>query len=389
MGGAAFVMIGSYDAYNYKNMLRFWDAMTTNAGNTSLENRTMAIITQNVLQNSHLTTQISVSLIASSIPPPSPSTLMQKLLVSPIGQSGPTDSVNFSTTVKSTTNSTSTTGSPSFPRRLLCHGFVCELGNELFQYASVLGLAFAMNRTAVFMGSKVLDKVLKSPTTHPTSQAELEARCAKADSVEEQSCCQFYDHLTQLDPQKDVKVSTYLQSWKYFEKFKARILELVQFSDSVVQEARNIVSDFKQKNNNFEVIGVHVRKGDFDILQNKKRGYVSASPEFIQRALGYFKERFPNASFVVASNDLVWCKGNFPKEFTLFYLENHSAAVDMAVLSMLDHVVITTGTFSWWAGYLNKGITVYLKDFIMPNTEIGDQFGKNGSDFIYPGWIPI
>lgn len=46
-------------------------------------------------------------------------------------------------------------------RKLLCHKFSGRLGNELFQYASVLGLAFTLNRTAVFKGSIFLEPALR------------------------------------------------------------------------------------------------------------------------------------------------------------------------------------------------------------------------------------
>ena len=43
--------------------------------------------------------------------------------------------------------------------KILCVVFLGRLGNELFQFASTLGLALAQNRTPVFVDAKVLPKV--------------------------------------------------------------------------------------------------------------------------------------------------------------------------------------------------------------------------------------
>ncbi|PVD31781.1 hypothetical protein C0Q70_07199 [Pomacea canaliculata] len=113
-----------------------------------------------------------------------------------------------------------------------------------------------------------------------------------------------------------------------------------------------------------------------------------ASPGFLKASFTYFQRLFANCTFVIASENTRWCRENTPPGAQVEYLDVHSPAVDMSVLVSMDHVITTFGSYSWWIGYLNEGITVYMKDFIVPGTHIGNMF-TNPDDYIYPGWVPV
>ncbi|KAK7501365.1 hypothetical protein BaRGS_00007490 [Batillaria attramentaria] len=276
--------------------------------------------------------------------------------------------------------------------KLICHYFTGRLGNEMFQYASILGLAYATNRTAVFMRSEQLDTVLEKPTTHPTKQKWLEARCLKAPKEKyERSCCTFNDQLFNLEPDFDYYIALYLMSWKYFKGADKEIRHALTFKQSIREEAAEIVRGYRQVFQGSTLIGVHARKGDLEDDYNTKLGYPTVTAEFFNRTVNYFENLFPKAVFIVASDSVRWCKANFPPGHTETIMENHSPAVDLLVLASLDHVAISFGSYSWWAGYLNQGKVVYVKNLItgVPNTSIGNTFGPDGKDFIYPTWTAI
>lgn len=316
------------------------------------------------------TSVISTSTLLSALLTTAPSTTMATLHTTPSSNS----------TIKTQGEGES---------KLVCHSFTGRLGNQLFQFASTLGISYTLNRVAVFKGASDLESWLKTSFKHPTRQAEFESRCDKAKSVGESSCCKYDERLTQLDPNFDYWVGMYLQSWKYFDQHKQRILQALTFSDSIVSTARDVVQQLREKYKNSTLIAVHNRRGDFASEHNRRLGYPTAPPEYFNRSMTYFKSRFSNPVFVVASEDINWCKANFPSGFEVTYLDQRPPAVDMRILSSLDHIVTTFGTFTWWAGYLNPGVTVYMKDFIVPNSFIGNQFEGNGTGYIYPEWIPI
>ena len=72
---------------------------------------------------------------------------------------------------------------------------------------------------------------------------------------------------------------------------------------------------------------------------------------YIREAMNQFD---PNSIFVVCSDHIAWSKklmSTFEKQF--FFLENTSLIEDFVMMTMCDHNIISSSTFSWWAAYLN------------------------------------
>ena len=60
---------------------------------------------------------------------------------------------------------------------------------------------------------------------------------------------------------------------------------------------------------------------------------------------------------------------------TCFHVKHLHLAIDMALLSMADHSIISYGTFGLWGALLaDGGETVMAKDFI--KTDVGDQMKR-------------
>ena len=98
--------------------------------------------------------------------------------------------------------------------------------------------------------------------------------------------------------------------------------------------------------------------------------------------MGYFRQKYKNAFFVVLSNDQKWCKDNIIGNNVIFS-DFRKAIIDMAVMSLCQHMIITVGTFGWWGGWLSGGIVIYLKDYPRP----GSYLAKSLVDYYPPDWI--
>lgn len=60
-------------------------------------------------------------------------------------------------------------------------------------------------------------------------------------------------------------------------------------------------------------------------------------------------------------------------------------AIDMALLSMSDHSIISYGTFGMWGALLaNKGETIMSKDFI--KTDIGERVNEAVKKYNVTNW---
>jgi galactoside 2-L-fucosyltransferase 1/2 len=150
----------------------------------------------------------------------------------------------------------------------------------------------------------------------------------------------------------------------------------------------------KQTKATVTIVGIHVRRGDMRRQGLEKIGYRLATAEYIERAMAYFEDLYwaPGDNkfmiFVVCSDDISW----FSREVNTYkayivYSHDHTAAEDMAVLSLCDHVITTVGTFSWWAGWLSGGTVVYYGGYPKPNTTLYQRMNKN--DFYPPEWIRL
>ena len=103
------------------------------------------------------------------------------------------------------------------------------------------------------------------------------------------------------------------------------------------------------------VVGVHIRRGD------RAPGGAAYAP-FSTLPASYYREAarlFPGASFLVFSDtadDIAWCRDHLGigEAARVRFGDGVDPIVDMFALANCDHVILSSGTFSWWAGYLGE-----------------------------------
>jgi len=165
--------------------------------------------------------------------------------------------------------------------------------------------------------------------------------------------------------------------------------ELRQFSTGFL--AANIPPGWSRAS--FVRVAVHIRRGDFLQRRKIRKGFTTATPRYLRRATGYFVERFARVQFVVASNDIPWCRLHLrslfpdPDRVNVTFSEGHSAGEDLALLTSCNHAVISTGTYGWWAAWLIDGMTVYYADFPRKGSSLGIR--SRVKDYYPSSWIAI
>lgn len=140
-------------------------------------------------------------------------------------------------------------------------------------------------------------------------------------------------------------------------------------------------------------VGVHVRRG-IDIVmneRNRRHGHVAATVDYYQRAMQMAKGDRENVVFVVCSDNPLWVKNNLPIEEkgTLFTCPGKQREVDMAILTLCDALVLSTGTFSWWSGFLNLKATkiIYYDNWPRPGSGLEKMVNK--SEHFPSFWTPL
>ena len=128
-----------------------------------------------------------------------------------------------------------------------------------------------------------------------------------------------------------------------------------------------------------------MRRGVFLRRKEIQKGRVVVNKEFLLKAMNWFHHQLKDARFVVVNNDQQWCKDNIHGE-DVFFSTFTEPILDMVILSLCNHTVMSTGTFSWWGAWLAGGTVVYCSDFPRPGSLL-DTKVLIRKDFYPPSWI--
>ena len=156
---------------------------------------------------------------------------------------------------------------------------------------------------------------------------------------------------------------------------------LFEFSDS------SMPNKTTNRTSSPRLVGIHVRRGDITNGTHHDYGQEPAPTDYFAHAVAHFRVKYPAALFFVISNDDAYCKTIFtgPK---FIFLEQHHEAVDLAILSLMDDLILSVGSYSWWAGYLSDAEeTLYYKFWPRNGSAMAKLF--HAPDYFLPQWIPL
>ena len=263
-----------------------------------------------------------------------------------------------------------------------------RLGNLLFAYASLLGIAKRNNKTVIlpndFPAFDVFDiKVETAPGKIINNYMMQYFNTHEIGSA-------FDEGTNDLPREYGVTLLGYYQSWKYFAEVKAEIRTQLTFKPHLLKQAKDFLAAVSRQIKGGEdvvYVGLHIRTGDTQLkwwLWFK--GYISATKEYYAHAMDYFAGRYPNVVFIVCSNDIEWSRQNIHHNQVVF--SNFTdPAIDLALLSLCNHTIISVGTFGWWAAWLANGETVYYDSWPRPGSILDKQTKKE--EYFLPDWIPM
>ena len=266
--------------------------------------------------------------------------------------------------------------------------FIGRLGNCLFEFASLLGIA-EHNRMKVVMTNVQTLTSIFSLKKRPSVDLLQEGK--RYVSFGERFGWGRWDNgtLTLALQQHNIILRGYFQSYLYFENIKTALHEELTFLPHVQSKGRSLVEQQYPgiwKNKNVKKIGVHIRRGDFTLSANQAIGRTVANKTYFQKAMKFMKDRFHNVIFIVASDDLQWAKSNLGST-SVVYSSGLSPGADLALLASCDHMIISSGSFSWWAAWLANGTTIYYELFPKPQSGLAAGFSRH--EYYPPHWIPM
>ena len=252
-----------------------------------------------------------------------------------------------------------------------------RVGNMMFEFASSLGIAKSLNYKHIIKPSHPLLKYFDIKNVMDMNITNirllLEHECNSKTWRDEKKYMSY-----------NLTLHGYFQSWKYFHNAANEVRRSFTIKTKYRHQARQFLDEHipeKYKT----LIGIHIRRGDFLTDVEKKLGRVVADKYYIEKSKRYFRQKYNNTIFVVISDDQKWCKQNVAGD-DVIYSSFKEPIIDMAIMTMCQHVITTCGTFSWWCGWLSHGTVIYLKDY--PVSGMYLSHATNFTKDVYmPDWI--
>ena len=259
-----------------------------------------------------------------------------------------------------------------------------RLGNVMFQYASLYGIARKNNRSAA------INTRLYKGLWDVFSNLTIPRKASSNGEVMRERRYGTYDPRFENLPDSDVSLRGYLQSWKYFQKYESEIRQQFAFKDSVLAEARDYLVNTSRRYKvspaagSITLVGVHIRRGDRTTAR-LSRYYRVADKSYIVKAMNDFRRNYTRVHFVVCSDDIPWCKEHLGQQKNVSFSEGKTHIIDFAILSLCNHTLATVGTFGWWAAWLAGGTTTYYANHAKKSTHV--YKGLTSADHYLPKWI--
>ena len=259
-------------------------------------------------------------------------------------------------------------------------GGIC---NYLFQIAAAYSYAKKTNKELWLSkdDSVVVHKHIDYYKDNILSKIEFKAPCNYSKFKIFQEPGFHYSEIPEIEG--DVYLLNYFQSEKYFKEYEDDIRKLFEFPRHIFDYVVNDVAlnIYKINMSIDETCSIHVRRGDF---LKFPENHPQQGMQYYMKAM---KKIGMDKKFLVFSDDIQWCKENFPELDNLYFIEGLKDYEDLCLMSLCSHNIICNSTFSWWSAYLNKNAS---KQIIAPKQWFGNAYSNLITKDLYcDGWILI
>ena len=251
-----------------------------------------------------------------------------------------------------------------------------QLGNQLFQYATLMSVALKNNyewgipfenesnkysHMDLHTGQNIYNSMdlLKAFTL---SCNNITDKTIFTNKFNEKEGWKFDDTIYSVKDYTDIE--GYFQSELYFKDIEDIIRKEFTFKDEILNVCKDKLGQWRDGR---ELVAIHVRRGD--TLGHPLIMAISGM-EYYQKALENFTDK--DYKFVVFSDDLPWCKSSFGEETDdLVYSQYEDAEIphiyDLCKMSLCDNFIIAPSSYSWWGAWLstneNKKVVRPLQPF--------------------------
>ena len=256
-------------------------------------------------------------------------------------------------------------------------GQLGRLGNQMFQYASLSGIADSRGYDFGIPPSKFEDEWRSHQLFEVFELTNLPKQNIKyldmgnAPVVQERFF-HFDEALINQCP-NEVSLYGFFQSEKYFKHIESNIRENFTFRNHILEPCKEIAKNFDNP------VSLHVRRTDY--LTNSAN-HNNLDLDYYDKALEYFD----NQQVLVFSDDPEWCKNQKLFSDDRFLIsESGDNAIDLCMMTFCSGHIIANSSFSWWGAWLSGS-----DDVVSPVKWFGESNqDKDTKDLIPDRWTRI
>ncbi len=254
------------------------------------------------------------------------------------------------------------------------------LGNVLFQIASVCGIADSLGCTATFPSISKFGKALKerfnfdhgttifrNVPTQETSLTVFNHKVHEGNMMHKQF---DYNIIQQIQASSDnTCVYGYLENDIYFNHIKDSIKQMFSPDEGSLK----IISEKYGELLQGQTVSIHFRGNEYKTAGCAGAAGVSIeyNYDYYRRAIEYIKEHVTNPTFLIFTDDkpsIDFTKLNLDGS-TYYFVENNQDYIELSLMSMCKHNIMSFSTFSWWGSFLNSSpdkIVLFDKNLYYP-----------------------
>jgi hypothetical protein len=258
-------------------------------------------------------------------------------------------------------------------------GNLGRLGNQMFQYASLRGIAANNGYDWCIPPHDTfgnLDVNVKSSDTTIYKCFNLHSaknfKLIDGDSVDE-LFFHFDDDLFN-NCRDNISLSGYYQSEKYFKNIEDDIRKDFTFKTDILTLAEQFVSQLGST----DIISLHIRRGDY----LKYSHHPTQNLEYYSESLKQFDCNLP---VIIFSDDSNWVKSQELFSSDRFLIsENNTTEFDLCLMSLCSYAIIANSSFSWWGAWLAKS-----KKTVSPKNWFGPPLTHDTKNLYCDHWITL
>ena len=228
-----------------------------------------------------------------------------------------------------------------------------------------------------------------------TSKEYSTSLCKSVSKVEFVLGLDYQNKMDALLLGESVKLFGHFLSWRYWLPYEKDIRQQFTFKQDVIEHASIILNTLLSRTKYYyrrdTVVGMHVSRGDHVSATSFTYREKTRLLGFILKAMNLSKRIYNDrVYFIICSEIMKWTKENVNQRENIIFVDGNTPEVDLAILTVTRHKIITAGAYSWWVGFLTRGVTIYSKTLFVANTPYSMRFRDiNATDFFPPYWIGI